>query len=75
MMFVKKIGLGKSKGIPFYTFTDCGVASAIRGKRKCCLAKWNAHPVASPVCTKLSMIPPIIGNEEQKVLEKFYIPY
>ena len=40
---------------------------------KSCLEKWNAYPEASPVCTKLSMIPPIIRNEEQNVLEKFNI--
>ena len=37
------------------------------------MAKWKAYPVASPVCTMLSMIPPIIVYEEHKVLEKFNI--
>ena len=32
-----EIGLGKFKGIPFYTFTGCGVASAFRGNGECCL--------------------------------------
>ena len=37
------------------------------------MEKWNAYPEASPVCTKLSMIPPIIGNKERNFLEKFII--
>ena len=37
------------------------------------MAKWYVYPEASPVCTKLSKILPIIGKEEQNVLEKFII--
>ena len=40
---------------------------------KSCLEKRNAYPEASQVCTKLSMIPPIIGIDEQNVLKKFII--
>ena len=67
-------GLGKSISITlFYTFTGFGVASAFRGTGESCLAKWNVYSEASPVCTKLSKILPMIGKEEQNVLEKFII--
>ena len=71
----REIGLEKSKGIPFFhAFTGCDVASASRGKgKKAAWQTWNVYPEASPVFTKLSMHPPVIDDEEQKVLEKFVI--
>lgn len=48
--------------------------SAFRGKgKKAAWQTWNVYPEASPVFTKLSMHPPVIDDEEQKVLEKFVI--
>ena len=71
----QKIGLKKSKGILFFrAFTVCDVVSAFRGKGKTAAWQtWNVYPEVSPVFTKLSTHPSIIGDEEQKVLEQFVI--
>ena len=71
----QEIGMEKSKGILFFhAFTGCDVVSAFRGKgKKAAWQTWNVYPEASEVFKKLSMYPPIIGDEEQKVLEKFVI--
>ena len=48
--------------------------SAFRGKGKIAAWQtWNVYPEASPLFTKLSMHPSVIGDEEQNVLEKFAI--
>ena len=65
----------KSKGILFFhAFTGCDVVSTFRGKGKIAdWQTWNVYPEASPLFTKLSIHPSVIGDEEQKVLEKFAI--
>ena len=71
----QKIGLEKSKGILFFhALTGCDVVSAFRGKGKIAAWQiWNVYPEVSPVFTKLSTHPSIIGDEEQNVLEPFVI--
>ena len=69
----------KSKGLPFLlTFTGCDVVSAFRGKcKRAAWQTWDVYPEASEVfaklSAKLSMYPPVIGDEEKKVLERFVI--
>ena len=44
----------------FYTFTVCSVASAFVERWKSYLAKWNAYPEASTVCTNLVWFHPLL---------------
>ena len=71
----RKIGLKNSKSIPFFhAFTGCSVMPAFHGKgKKAAWQTWNVYPEASPVSKKLGMHPSVIGDEEQKILEKFVI--
>ena len=71
----QRIGLEKQKCMLFFhAFTGCDVVSAFRGKGKTAAWQtWNVYPEVSPVFTKLSKHPSIIGDEEQKVLEQFVI--
>ena len=65
----------KSKGPPFLlTFTGCGVVSVFRWKcKRAAWQTWDVYPEASEVFAKLRMYPPVIGDEEKKVLERFVI--
>ena len=69
------IGSVKSKGLSFFhAFTGCDVVSAFRGKgKRAAWQTWDVYPEASEVFAKLSMYPPVIGDEEKKVLERFVI--
>ena len=63
----QKIGLEKSKGILlFHAFTGYDVVSAFRGRGKTAAWQaWNVYPEVSPVFTKPSTHPSVIGDEEQ----------
>ena len=69
------IGPVKSNGIPFlHAFTCCYVVSAFHGKGKRAASKtWDVYPKASDVFAKLSMYPPVSGDEVKKILEKIVI--
>ena len=48
--------------------------SAFRGEcKRAAWQTWNVYPEASEVLVKLSIYPPVIGNKEKKVLERFAI--
>ena len=67
----------KSKGLLFFhAFTGCDVVSAFRGKgKKSAWQTWNVCPEASTVFffRKLSQYPPVIGEDDQSILEKFVV--
>jgi hypothetical protein len=71
------IGPEKSKSLLFFhAFTGCDVVSAFRGKgKKSAWQTWNVCPEASTVFfyRKLSQYPPVIGEDDQSILEKFVV--
>jgi hypothetical protein len=69
------IGPEKSKGLLFvHAFTGCDVVSAFRGKgKRNAWQTWNVYPEASTVYRKLSQYPPVIGEDDQSILEKFVV--
>ena len=69
------IGPEKSKGLLFFhSFTGCDVVSAFRGKgKRNAWQTWNVYPEASTVYRKLSQYPPVIGEDDQSILEKFVV--
>ena len=69
------IGPDKAKGITFFhACTGCDVLSAFRGKgKRKAWQKWDVYPEATVVFANLSTYPPVIGDEEKKVLERFGI--
>ena len=69
------IGLEKSICLLFiHAFTGCDVVSAYHGKgEKTAWHTWNAWPEASTVFRKLSQYPPVLGKDDQSILEKFVV--
>ena len=69
------IGLEKSICLLFiHAFNGCDVISAYHGKEeKTAWHTWNAWPEASTVFRKLSQYPPVLGKDDQSILEKFVI--
>ena len=69
------IGPDKAKAITFFhACTGCDVVSAFRVKGKSTAwQKWDVYPEATVVFANLSTYPPVIGDEEKKVLERFVI--
>jgi hypothetical protein len=65
----------KSKGLLFFhAFTGCDVVSAFRGKgKRSAWQTWNVCPEASTVYRKLSQYLPVIGEDDQSILEKFVV--
>jgi hypothetical protein len=69
------IGLEKSICLLFiHVFNGCDVVSAYHGKEeKTAWHTWNAWPEASTVFRKLSQYPPVLGKDDQSILEKFVV--
>ena len=68
------IGPDKAKGITFFHACNGCDVSAFRGKGKStALQKWDVYPEATIVFANLSTYPPVLGDEEKKVLERFVI--
>jgi hypothetical protein len=69
------IGLEKSICLLFiHALTGCDVVSAYHGKgEKTAWHTWNAWLEASTVFRKLSQYPPVLGEDDQSILEKFVI--
>ena len=61
-------------GKSFHAFTGCDVVSAFRGKgKKSAWQTWNVCPEASTAFRKLSQYPPVKGEDDQSILEKFVV--
>jgi hypothetical protein len=69
------IGLEKSSCLLFiHAFNGCDVVSAYHGNgEKTAWHTWNAWPEASTVFRKLSQYPPVLGEDDQSILEKFVV--
>ena len=69
------IGLEKSICLLFiHAFNGCDVVSAYHGKgEKTAWHTWNAWPKASTVFRKLSQYLPVLGKDDQSILEKFVV--
>ena len=58
----------------FHAFTGCDTVSVFRGKgKKSAWQTWEVLPYASDVFTKLSSYPPMIEDEDIKIIEKFVV--
>jgi hypothetical protein len=69
------IGLEKSICLLFFhAFTGCDVVSAFHGKgEKSAWQTWNVWPEESTVFRKRSQYPPVLGEDDQSILEKFVV--
>ena len=72
---IPSIGLEKSIYLLFiHAFTGYHVVSAYHGKgEKTAWHTWNSWPEASTVFRKLSQYPPVLGKDDQSILEKFVV--
>ena len=69
------IGLEKSIYLLFFhAFTGCDVVSAFHGKgEKSAWQTWNVWPEESTVFRKRSQYPPVLGEDDQSILENFVV--
>ena len=69
------IDLEKSICLLFiHALTGCDVVSAFHGKgEKSAWHTWNVWPEASTAFRKLSQYPPVLGEDDQSILEKFVV--
>jgi hypothetical protein len=59
-----------------HAFNGCDVVSAYHGKgEKTAWNTWNAWPEASTVFRKFSQYPPVLGEDDQSILEFVVIIY
>ena len=57
-----------------HAFNGCDVVSAYHGKgEKTAWHTWNAWPEASTVFRKFDQYPPVLGKDDQSILEKFVV--